>query len=375
MTQRNLRVCHITSVHPAFDIRIFYKECISLAKAGYDVTLIARHHQPETVDNIRVVPFPVYKNRLKRMVFVHFKMFSLALKQKAKLYHFHDPELIPVGIMLKLCGKKVIYDVHEDVPRQILSKEWLRWKTVRKFAAFVVKGFEKLGVLFFDCVVAATSDIAGHFNPRKTILARNFPVLANFNGVRPVSGLKKEKPVLIYAGKLTRNRGIKELVDAMANIDMEARLWLLGGWENPKYREECQNSTGWRFTVYYGSFKPGEVYTYMKASDIGMCMLYPTRAYLTSLPVKAFEYMACDLPIIMSNFPFWENLFKDFALFADPRDPGDIAAKIDMLLKNRRLKEQKGKNGRAIIEEKYSWEKEQEVLIDKYNTILKKENS
>ena len=101
------KICILTSVHPPFDHRIFYKEAKTLIKAGYNVVLIAQHIKEETVDGVRVVPLPTPKNRFERMTKVVWKLVRLALKEKANVYHFHDPELIPVGLYLKILGKKV----------------------------------------------------------------------------------------------------------------------------------------------------------------------------------------------------------------------------------------------------------------------------
>ena len=126
--RKNIKVCHLTSVHPPFDIRIFYKECISLANNGFDVTLIAPRIESTERMGVKIIPIHLPKNRFKRMLFVTFKMFQLAIKQKAKVYHFHDPELMLCGILLRLSGKKVIFDIHENVRLSLVSKDWLpKW--------------------------------------------------------------------------------------------------------------------------------------------------------------------------------------------------------------------------------------------------------
>ena len=61
------KICHISTAHPPFDVRIFHKECVSLAKAGYDVSLVVTHDKSETVNGVKIVPLPKSKGRFHRM--------------------------------------------------------------------------------------------------------------------------------------------------------------------------------------------------------------------------------------------------------------------------------------------------------------------
>ncbi len=113
---KKIKICHLTSVHPALDNRIFYKECVSLSNAGYNVTLIGNHSVNEVIENIRIIALEPVNSRLRRMTFLLTRLLNKALEENYEIYHLHDPELIPIGVLLKLKGKKVIYDVHEDLP-------------------------------------------------------------------------------------------------------------------------------------------------------------------------------------------------------------------------------------------------------------------
>ena len=365
-----IKVCILTSVHPPFDGRVFHKEAKTLAKAGYNVVLIAQHTGEETIDGVKILPLPRPKNRFVRITKVVWKLFRLALKEKANVYHFHDPELIPVGLVLKFFGKKVIYDVHEDYPKQILSSQkWAGNVYVRKFIAFITNIIERSGAFGFDSIAAATPDIAKKFNPSKTILIRNFPILELIDKVQPVD-CKTDKPIVIYAGVLTRIRGIKEIIQAMELVKDKAELWLLGKWESEEFRKECQDLEGWKHTKYLGLFPLNQVYEYIKGADIGISTLYPIENYVTSLPIKAFEYMACSLPMVMSNFPDWQENFGEYALFANPYSPEDIAEKVLYLLNNPDKAKQLGDRGRDLAEEEYNWEAEGRKLLDIYGRVL-----
>ncbi|HQU32329.1 MAG: glycosyltransferase family 4 protein [Planctomycetia bacterium] len=368
---QNTRICHITTVHSSHDGRIFHKECKSLASAGYDVTLIAQHDKNETIESVKIIALPKHKGRFKRMLKLPLLVLIKAVKGKADVYHFHDPELIVVGLLLKFLGKKVIYDVHEDVPKQILNKTWVGSLFFRRVVAFFTHHAEQFGALFFDAIIAATPDIANKFNPSKTEIIRNLPILKIIDADTNKNCIKqKEKPIVIYAGGLTKIRGIKEIIQAMEYIGDRAELWLLGDWETDEFKKECENLEGWKSTKYFGRVPLNVVYQYMKKADIGISMLYPIKNYLTSLPVKAFEYMACSLPMIMSDFPYWQEIFGECALFADPHNPRDIAERILYLLNNPEKAQELGIKGRQLIESKYSWEAESKRLIRLYEKLL-----
>jgi glycosyltransferase involved in cell wall biosynthesis len=367
---RQKRVCHLTSGHSPFDGRIFHKEARTLAKLGYDVTLIAQHDRIENVDGVRIIPLPKTKSRLVRMTKTVWKLFKSALKEKADIYHFHDPMLILVGIVLKLLGKKVVYDVHEDYPKQILYKGWIVNEYIRKVVAFITSMIEQTGAYLFDGIVAATPDIAKKFNPTKTILLRNLPLLELINDAKRLE-IQKERPIIIYTGWLCTIRGTKEIIQAMGFVENKAKLWLLGEWENETFKKECEGLKGWKYTEYLGFVPLSEVYKYTKAADIGISILHPTKNYLTSLPIKAFEYMACSLPMVMSNFPYWQEIYGGCALFADPYAPEDIADKIKYLLDNPDEAKQLSDRAKQRVLKEWNWEVESRKLAELYEELLK----
>lgn len=121
-----MKVCMLSSVHSADDIRIVEKEARSLLRAGHAVTVVARPPSPRDPGDIqfKLIDLPSVP-RWKRPWVIGRAAVALAQSAKADVVQFHDPELIPFALMLKRQGCKVIYDVHEDVPADIYSKNWI----------------------------------------------------------------------------------------------------------------------------------------------------------------------------------------------------------------------------------------------------------
>lgn len=362
------KICHISSVHLASDTRVFYKECQSLALAGYDVTLIAKQGNAKLCNSVNVVNFPHFSNRFFRVILAPFLMLYFAFKNNSQVYHLHDPELMITGLLLKMFGKRVVYDCHEDVRVQILNKQWLGRRTIRKLAARLYGMAETFCSFFFDRIVVATPTIGKRFRPNKTVIIRNFPLLRLIDSA-PLISRTSNSPIIIYAGGLARVRGIKQLVEAMSFVTTGAELWLLGPWESPALREECRALPGWNRCRDLGFQPLSVVYSYMKLAHVGIVPLLPVKNYLDSLPVKAFEYMACSLPMVLSNFDYWQRIYNGFGTFADPDHPQSLAGAINALLANPELRQRMGKSGRQKVEEDWSWECESQKLVSLYGQL------
>lgn len=370
----NKKVCHLTTAHPPFDVRIFHKECKTLVKVGFEVILIAQHDKNERVDGVRVIALSKAKNRIHRMFVLTLKTFWLALRQKADAYHFHDPELLPVGILLKLfIGKKAIYDVHEDLPRQILNKHWIHsWlrPIVAKGAAFT----ECLGAKFFDGIIAVTATIAKRFPSFKTITVQNFPIL-NELALQTPTPYKMRPPVLVYVGGITAIRGAKEMVQAVNLLpeNLGAKLWLAGSFSPDGLEKNINRLDGSDRVKFFGWKSRQEVAAMLGEAKVGLVLFHPAPNHIMAQPNKLFEYMSAGIPIVASDFPLWREILEGTGcgLLADPLDPKTIADAIRWLLEHPEEAEAMGLRGQAAVCERYNWDLEAEKLCSFYKDILR----
>lgn len=366
----NKKICHITTVHKKNDDRILYKECITLKKSGYDVYLIATSEREEEFSGVKIIPLEEQKGRKDRFLKKRNEAFKKAMDIDADIYHFHDPELLLLGNKLRRNGKKVIYDAHEDVPEQIMSKTYLGNKFIRKLVAKTFNLYEKRSVKKYAGFVTVTQGIADKFYNKNKIVLRNFPVKSIIDASKEKEDFVTNTPTVIYVGGLTKIRGIKEVIQAVGILKGKCRVVLLGEWESNEYFNECKSLDEWQYCSYLGCLPMDQVYQYIKASHIGICVLYSTGNHRASLPIKAFEYMACSKPIIMSDFKYWRENFNEFAVFVEPQKVTELAKAIDILIEDKELYKEKIKRSEIFFQENYSWESESKKLLELYSKIL-----
>lgn len=366
------KVCILTTVHPPFDTRIFHKEAKTLVRAGYDVTLIAQHERDEVVDGVKIIALPKPRNRLSRMFSLTWRAFHKAIRQRANIYHLHDPELIPVGMLLKLQGKRVVRDVHEDVPKQILSKDWIP-RPLRRLVAGAARVAEALASWAFDGIVAATPAIAKRFPAGKTIVVQNFPILKEL--VAPESTPYQNRPAkVIYVGGITAIRGIREMVQAVSLLpeSLNARLVLAGEFSPPSLEAEVRGLSGWERVEFVGWQDRASVARLLGKARAGLVLFHPEPNHLEAQPNKLFEYMSAGLPVIASDFPLWREIVNGVGcgLLVNPLDPKAIAEAIQYLLIHPEEAEEMGRHGQQAVQERYNWDTEKEKLLSLYRRLV-----
>lgn len=367
-------IAHLTSAHPRYDIRIFMKECCSLAQAGYNVHLIVADGKGgESVNSVTFHDVGGSSSRLDRMFNTTRRVYKEALRLNADVYHIHDPELLVAGLKLKLRGKKVIFDAHEDLPKQIMGKPYLgRFSRVMLSSFFKV--FEKKVCSRFDLVIGATPWITEKFkriNPL-SVTINNYPMVGEL-AAGDISWKDKRREVS-YIGGISAIRGIRQVVGAMGHVKSGARLQLGGGFSDKKAEALVKSDRGWASVDSLGFLSREQVREALARSVGGLVTFLPAPNHIDAQPNKMFEYMSAGVPVIASHFPLWKEIIEGNAcgLCVDPLSPLDIAHAIDYLVNNPNEAELMGRSGQQAVLEKYNWAVEEKVLLAAYRKLAER---
>lgn len=364
-------VCHLTSAHQISDVRIFHKECRSLAAEGFQVTLVGNGHEGDLLDGVtRVALGSRPGRRLRRMTATTLRACRYAKSTKARLYHLHDPELLPLVPLLRRGGAKVIYDAHESLALQVRSKSWIP-SALRPSAAAFAAGLERYAGLTCDAIVAATPTIADRYPQRRVTVVRNYPRLAEFAPL--ANHMTPRRPHIAYVGGISAGRGILEAVQAIGMVQADAaQLVVAGTFSDPALEKMCLALPGWQRVQFLGWLSRSAVVDVVGSACAGIVTLHPEPNYVESLPIKMFEYMAAGTPVIASDFPLWRQIIEEAGcgLLVDPKNPRSIAAAIERMIGHPEEAAAMGRRGREAVLTRYNWEVEAEKLVALYRNLL-----
>lgn len=367
------KVAHLTSVHAITDPRILYKECASLAALGYDVVLIAPHHRAEVVEGVRIRPVPRERGRVRRMTRCVWNVYRAAVAEDCDVYHFHDPELIPVGLALRLRGKPVVYDVHEDYRTSIAQKPYLP-RLVRGIAGAIFGALEQLASRAFR-VVLAERYYQRRFGRGQLVL--NYPLGEEIDRSPPPSGAPGDPIRLLYTGGISEDRGA--LIHArIPALDDRYEVHMIG---------RCDPALATRMRALAGPAASrliitGEGYhvPYAQILDAyrqggwtaGLALFPDTPHYRDKELTKFFEYMAAGVPVVCSDFDVWRALIEDTAcgITVDPYDVEGIRTAIEFLRGNPEEAVRMGSRGRDAVATRFNWAREAGRLAELYGSMI-----
>ena len=362
-------ICHVTSAHPEGDIRVYHKMCVSMADE-FKVVLIIPNAISRKEDNVEIIGFNTsFKSRYERIKNAPKQILKLALTVSADIYQLHDPELLRIAPLLKKkSGAKVIFDSHEDVPKQISNKPWIP-SVLRPLVSKLYARYEKTACKKIDGIISVTPIICDRFrkiNPN-TVMIANYPNIIKF---QKIEGINKIKNAICYIGGLSTNRGILELIEALEHCDAE--LHLAGRFETEDLELKAKTTKGWNKVKYYGHVSREKISEILALSNIGMVTLHPTPSYVEAYPIKLFEYMSAEIAVLASDFPLYRALVEkyDCGCFVDPLNVKEIGKTIQNMLSDPELTTRQGLNGYQAVLKEYNWSNEKKKLISFYEKLL-----
>lgn len=368
MHMKPIRVVHISTVHQDSDTRIFEKQCKGLVSLGYDVTLVIPSATSSNRSGVKVLALPTSGGRFARMTSSVLRAFRLVRNTPADIIHLHDPELLPLGLVLRAFGKPVVYDMHEHFPEQIKTKYWVpKWLTAPATAAVTMLervSFNRMGV------VMAEASYADHYEwvKRRTVV-QNFPMLDPFIRRDPP---KHDVPTVGYIGGVSENRGAFSVIHAIQGmresglaVDFECVGEVYAAVSgHSAYRRALRE--GWLSAP--GRLPPQDGWPRIARCHIGVAVLKNIPNYVRSFPTKMFEYMAMGLPVVVSNFPLYREVIErhDCGICVDPDDVDGIAEALRYLIENPFRAREMGENGRRAVKSEYNWDTELSKLSTFY---------
>lgn len=366
------KVCHITSVHGRYDMRIFQKECVSLAKAGYDVALLVNDELPEEKkDGVSIFPMACGHRRMERIRKASSVMYKKAMQMDAAVYHIHDPELLPLAKRLSKHGKKVVFDSHENYFQQIKTKKWIP-KLFRHSVAFLYRIYESSVLSKIEAVV-----VPCRFNgknifdgiAKRTVFLDNLPISNAFTAAD-----YEGKPHPLAAccpGSLTVSRGILETVKC--SIETGTRI-IIAGVLDESTKEVLTPYLGNQLLDFRGKVGKNEIQKIYDEAGIGLSLIHNTGQYfmLDNLPTKVYEFMLVGIPVIITRNAASEAFFSQYhaGILVDDGDEQQICEAIHFLKSHPEEAKRMGEEGRRIVIEEYCWETEEKKLLELYREII-----
>lgn len=369
-------------------------EALALYEANYEVTVICptgrSHAKYEMVRDIRVYryPKPIEPSGVLGYLFEYGYSMAVAgligswclVRHGFDAIHIHCPPdmNILVGIPFRWLGKKVVIDLHDLSPELFSAK---RNKESRGLLSKALHFFERLASRNADALIATNETqrevqlTRGGARPDRCYVVRNGPNRQFIPGVEPATGLKNPGEILVgFVGAIGVQDTVENFVyviDKIRKRRSDIRGMIVGG--GPAYEhvkrvaQDLQLGEWMKFT---GPVEFAKVPSHIAAFDICVTPDSSNPYNDSCTTIKTMEYMALERPTVAFDTKENRRTAGEAAFYAQNNDLDQFAAYIEQLADSPDLRKSMGSEGRRLIDEKYSWDRQKLHLQQLYQDLF-----
>ena len=371
-----IKITHLTTVHPRDDVRIRYKYVQTLSEdSNINVELVVADGKGfQQAENYNIQDLGTSGlGRLSRFLIGNYKIFKFSLTNKSRIFHFHDPELLPVIGLLKLMGRRVIFDMHENLPLQILKKDYIP-SFLRIILSKIINFFQVIALYFIPVVFAEFSYKKYFSRVKNKVVILNYP---KKELISKIKANKRKEFTLGYMGSISQERGATIMLNTVDKLRSKGshiiNILFVGEVHGqlantPIYKKAV--GQGW--AEFTGRLQPKQGWSLMAQCHVGMAVLQDSPNFIESYPTKLFEYMLLKLPIITSNFPLYAEIIQESqcGILVDPSSENEVSNAILKIMNNIEESKKMGERGFYSANDKYNWESEYNKLLSFYDQVL-----
>ena len=392
------KICFLADSHGLYDDRIYWKEALSLKKAGYEIHYILAGDTEKSGTTKEGVHFQTIKkdiypnNRYTNFLAKRYlakglykQLFEQAKAYEADVYHIQDLKVNRIGKKLKNLYQqpKVIYDIHEPYPENIVDYRQTSGlgAIVVKLYAEYVRHWEHQCAKIYDLIIVTEENVFKRFD---AFLPKNkVQIIYNYTNLEEPdqnTDFSQKEFDAIYTGGITKFRGAFKILETIKILKQKkgnVKMLFLGSYFPEDLKEEMhqyieENNLNDNISL-LDAVPYKEVAAYYKKSKIGLGIFLPINTHKIIMQIKLFEYMNFGLPIVGSNFGHINKIIKNdqVGIAVNPENPNEIAEALNNLLFDEKLYKTLSENGKEAVQKKYRWEYMEEKLVSIYSALLK----
>jgi len=356
-------VVHYFYPHMGGTERVCYEIARRLVDFGHEVKVITSYDKNRVgkiIDGIKIVECKPILTIFKCPIMPG--IISAMIKEDFDIIHINAtvPFVSDISLFIaKMKGKKIIYHIHFDGNAE--------GRLGKILSSIYNKTVARLCCLLADKIVVATKSYAQTsyiLHGISKLVDHKIEVIPygvdadvfrpNMNAdiVRKRHGIKDKEPVILFVGRLVPYKSIDLLIRALKNIN--AKLIIVGNGELKDELKELSANLGVQNKIIFAGYvSDAELPLYYNAADI---FVLPSQKRGEAFGVVSLEAMSCGMPVITSNIPGVKDVVpKNCGLKF--KDQKDLENKINLLLKNKKLRKQLGRNSRQFILKERTWQK------------------